>query len=35
MKGWAMVAPKGYESDKNLEHFVNIAVDFVNTLPVK
>ena len=35
MRGWAMVAPKGYESDKNLERFVNLAIDFVKKLPVK
>ncbi len=35
MKGWAMIAPKGYESDKNLERFVNMAIDFVKKLPVK
>ena len=35
MRGWAMVAPKGYESDNNLERFVNMAADFVKKLPVK
>ncbi|MDP2206487.1 MAG: TfoX/Sxy family protein [Alphaproteobacteria bacterium] len=35
MKGWAMVSPKGYESDKNLERYVKIALSFVNDLPPK
>ena len=33
MKGWAMVAPEGYESDKDLKKFVKMAEDFVKTLP--
>ena len=35
MKGWAMVAAQGYESDTNLARFINMAIDFVNTLPAK
>lgn len=35
MKGWAMVAPKGYEDDKALKRFVGLAVKFASSLPSK
>ncbi|HBR68047.1 MAG TPA: RNA methyltransferase [Rhodospirillaceae bacterium] len=35
MKGWAMVAPKGYESDSDLAGFVDLATGFVKKLPPK
>lgn len=35
MKGWLMVAPKGYESDRSLGGFVGQAITFVATLPHK
>ncbi|MBI4030197.1 MAG: TfoX/Sxy family protein [Proteobacteria bacterium] len=33
MKGWAMVAPEGYENDKALKRFVDLAVKFVESMP--
>ena len=35
MKGWAMVSPKGIRGDKALERHINLAIDFVKTLPHK
>lgn len=35
MKGWAMIAPEGIESEEDLTHYVDIAMDFVKTLPEK
>lgn len=35
MKGWAMVAPEGYEADDELKKFIDLAVNFVKTLPAK
>jgi len=35
MKGWVMVAAKGYEGDDALTRFVECAIDFVVLLPPK
>lgn len=35
MKGWAMVAPEGYERDADLRRYVDLAIRFVRTLPAK
>jgi TfoX/Sxy family transcriptional regulator of competence genes len=35
MAGWVTVAPNGYQTDKDLIHWVELALEFVKTLPVK
>ncbi len=35
MKGWVMVGPEGYESDEDLESWVQQGVDFALSLPPK
>lgn len=35
MKGWVMVWPAGYESDKDLHDWVMEGVAFARTLPAK
>ena len=35
MRGWAMVAPDGYESDQHLGDWIREGVDFALTLPPK
>lgn len=35
MKGWVMVAPPGYEDDKDLEGWVDDGVSFALSLPPK
>jgi TfoX/Sxy family transcriptional regulator of competence genes len=35
MKGWVMVEPDGLETDEQLGHWVQRAVEFVETLPKK
>ena len=35
MKGWVLVAPEGVENDDQLGGWVQQAVKFVGTLPVK
>jgi TfoX/Sxy family transcriptional regulator of competence genes len=35
MKGWVVVAPEGIDDDKQLQEWINQAVDFVETLPSK
>ena len=35
MKGWVMVAPSGYEDDKDLEGWVDDGVSFALSLPPK
>jgi len=35
MKGWIMVQPDGYESDKTLKGWVEMGVNFALTLPPK
>lgn len=35
MKGWAMTAPEAISEDEDLRKFVDMAVDFVATLPEK
>ena len=35
MKGWVMVRPEGYESDEDLQNWVEQGVDFSLTLPPK
>ena len=35
MKGWVMVAQKGFESDADLERWLDLAREFVGTLPSK
>jgi TfoX/Sxy family transcriptional regulator of competence genes len=35
MKGWIMVEPDGLDSDQQLAHWIDKAVQFVETLPPK
>jgi len=35
MKGWVMVGPDGYESDSDLESWVQQGVEFALSLPAK
>ena len=35
MSGWVMIEPEGFEKDSDLAAWVQLAVDFVNTLPAK
>lgn len=35
MKGWARVRAEGIESDEQLERWIDRAVQYVQTLPVK
>ncbi len=35
MKGWILVAPKGYEEDKDLKRWVKMGADFAMSLPPK
>ena len=35
MAGWVTVAPEGHQTDEDLKHWVELALDFVRTLPAK
>ena len=35
MRGWAMIEPDGLQNEKNLQRWVEAAVDFVAALPDK
>lgn len=35
MTGWVIVAPEGYHADKDMKHWIELALGFVKTLPVK
>ncbi len=35
MKGWAKIDPEGFEAEKELQRHVNLAIEFVSTLPPK
>jgi TfoX/Sxy family transcriptional regulator of competence genes len=35
MSGWVMVSEKGYDSDRDLERWIHLALEFVRTLPTK
>jgi len=35
MKGWIMVKPEGCKIDSELERYIDLAKDFVDTLPAK
>jgi hypothetical protein len=35
MRGWVMVAKKGYKSDKDLKDWLEKSKKFANTLPAK
>ena len=35
MRGWIMVDPDGLDTDDQLTHWVQAAIDFVSTLPKK
>src|SRR5437773_11780993 len=35
MKGFVYVVPSGYESDADLQHWVNLRVSYVTSLPAK
>jgi TfoX/Sxy family transcriptional regulator of competence genes len=35
MKGWVMVAMKGFEKDEELKEWLNMARDFAKALPAK
>jgi TfoX/Sxy family transcriptional regulator of competence genes len=35
MKGWVMVDPNGLDSDRQLAQWIELAVQFVRTLPAK
>jgi TfoX/Sxy family transcriptional regulator of competence genes len=35
MKGWVMIAPDGYEDDRELNEYTQMAINFGSTLPPK
>lgn len=35
MAGWIMVTPDGHQTDEDLKYWVELALEFVKTLPVK
>ena len=35
MAGWVTVAPNGYQADEELKHWIQLALEFVKTLPAK
>jgi len=35
MAGWIAVAPEGHRTDEDLKYWVELALEFVRTLPVK
>ena len=35
MKGWVIVEPDGVEDDRQLSHWIEQAITFVRTLPIK
>jgi hypothetical protein len=35
MAGWIMVAPDGHQTDEDLKYWIEMALEFVRTLPAK
>lgn len=35
MAGWVTIASDGYQTDEDLKHWIELALEFVKTLPVK
>jgi TfoX/Sxy family transcriptional regulator of competence genes len=35
MAGWVVVAPDGYRTDEDLRNWIELALEFVRTLPAK
>jgi len=35
MAGWVAVAPNGHQADEDLKHWIELALEFVKTLPAK
>jgi TfoX/Sxy family transcriptional regulator of competence genes len=35
MAGWVTVAPNGHQTDENLKRWIELALEFVKTLPAK
>jgi TfoX/Sxy family transcriptional regulator of competence genes len=35
MAGWIMVAPEGHRTDEELKYWIELALEFVKTLPAK
>ena len=35
MAGWVSVAPDGHQADENLKYWIDLALEFVKTLPAK
>jgi TfoX/Sxy family transcriptional regulator of competence genes len=35
MAGWIMVTPNGYQTDEDLKYWIELALEFVKTLPAK
>jgi len=35
MAGWVTVSPGGYQTDENLNYWIELALEFVKTLPAK
>jgi TfoX/Sxy family transcriptional regulator of competence genes len=35
MAGWVVVTPDGHQTDEDLKHWVELALEFVKTLPAK
>jgi TfoX/Sxy family transcriptional regulator of competence genes len=35
MAGWVAIAPDGHQNDEDLEGWINLALEFVKTLPTK
>jgi len=35
LAGWIMVAPDGHQTDEDLKYWIELALEFVKTLPAK
>jgi len=35
MAGWVTVAPEGHQTDEDLKYWIELALEFVKTLPAK
>jgi len=35
MAGWVTVAPEGHRTNKDMKYWINLALEFVKTLPAK
>ena len=35
MAGWIMIAPDGHQNDEDLKYWIELALEFIKTLPEK